>query len=277
MPKYVYQLIKCPFCDEIRKSAGLHHHIKTHGIEKWNEYLSLKEKPKYRKSENIFNCIECEFSSKSRQSVTAHWWRNHTEKGKSHVSYGIGPKKSYKRKTPAWNKGLTKETDLRVAKYGQTISKVFQKQISEGTYVPNRMGDEARQRLSERQSLCNSGGKSKWYTIAGRKVQGTYELKFAQHLEEQKIIWKKIKKNDSIFKYKKDDKMKSYSPDFFLPEFNIYIEIKGYWWGNDENKMLCVREQHQDKNLVVIYGKEKLDRICRDIRKYLPLEPVWSW
>ena len=277
MPKYVYQTIKCPFCDEERKSTGLHRHIKTHGIEKWNEYCHSKEKPRYIEKDSIFYCVECDFSSSTRQSVTSHWWRNHTEKGQSHVSYGIGPKKARNRKTPAWNKGLNKNTDIRLQKMGLAISKTQQKQIANGTYMPRRMGEEARQRLSEKQALNNTGGKSKWYTVAGKRVQGTYELKFALQLEEEKILWDKVKTNNHIFRYNREEKIKSYAPDFYLPEFNLYVEIKGYWWGDDENKMRIIRDQHRDKNLVIVLGKENLDRICQNIKQNLPLEPVWSW
>jgi hypothetical protein len=41
--------------------------------------------------------------------------------------------------------------------------------------------------------------------------------------------------------------------------------------------MLAIKEQHSDKRLIVILGKEKLDVICKNIRINLPLEPVWSW
>jgi ribosome-associated protein YbcJ (S4-like RNA binding protein) len=177
----------------------------------------------------------------------------------------------------AWNKGLTKETDNRVLKNAESVSKTFQKQIDEGTFVVSKMGFVARQKLSEKQSLCNSGGRAKWFMVAGKSVQGTYEKQFAEKLEEEQIVWEKVKTNNHVFKYKHDEKIRSYAPDFFLPEFDLYIEIKGLWWGDDENKMKTIREQHLDKKLVVIFGKEKLDMICINIKKYLPLEPVWSW
>lgn len=56
-----------------------------------------------------------------------------------------------------------------------------------------------------------------------------------------------------------------------------HIEIKGFWWGDDLEKMECIREQHKDKKLVVIFGKVTLDKICENIKENLPLEPVWSW
>ena len=80
-----------------------------------------------------------------------------------------------------------------------------------------------------------------------------------------------------LFKYNSNGITKSYAPDFYIPNFDLYVEIKGFWWGDDENKMKTIKSQHGDKNLVVILGKSKLDYICENIRKLLPLEPVWSW
>lgn len=220
MPKYVYSEVKCPFCDEVRKSTGLHRHIKTHGEEKWQEYQNAKEPSKYiLLDNNSYKCVSCEFFSTTRQSVTAHWWRNHTVEGKQHVSYGTGPRK-VKRTKPAWNKGLTKDTDFRVAKYGATISK-----NTKGR--PGRPHTaEAKLKISRAMSINNKGGKSKWYKVSGQKVQGTWERNVAMKLDEFNVKWQKIKTNNHTFEYVMDGNTRSYSPDFYLVDFNIYLEIK---------------------------------------------------
>lgn len=177
----------------------------------------------------------------------------------------------------AWNKGLTKDTDGRVRQNSDSVSKTLREKVSNGTYIPRRMCASARQILSEKQSLNNSGGKSKWFDVAGKRVQGTYEKQFAEQMEVESILWKKIKTNNHIFKYIMGGKIRSYAPDFYLSELDLYVEIKGFWWGNDEDKMVAVKEQHSDKRLVVLFGKEKLDEICENIRERLPLEPLWAW
>lgn len=277
MPKYIYELVKCPFCDEKRKSTGLHKHIKTHGPELWLRYLDSKAKPKSSRTEGGFLCSECDFVGKTVQSVSSHWWRNHTQPGRNHVAIGAGAKSDSARNHTAWNKGLTKETDERVRKNGQAISRLQQKQIAEGTYIPRKMGTVARQKLSEKQALNNSGGKSKWFTVAGQRVQGTYEKQFAERLEEENILWEKIKTNNHLFRYQQDGRTRSYAPDFYLPQFDLYVEIKGFWWGDDEDKMSLIKEQHLDKKLIVLVGKSKLDEVCQNIRERLPLELMWTW
>lgn len=271
MPKYVYELVKCPYCDEYRKSTGLHKHVKTHGDVVYAEFMeSNKNIPKFKLIDDIFYCNECEYSASTRQSVTSHWWRQHTLTGKTHIA-------GRKDGCIAWNKGMSKEDHPSLMIASQKISATLLDGYASGRILPVPQSESVRAATSERMSLHNPGGRTKWYKVYGISVQGTYERDFAEALVAQNISWEKVKTNNHIFKYVKDDKIKSYAPDFYLSEMNLYVEIKGFWWGDDENKMLCVKEQCSNKNVVVIFGRSKLDAIISDIKKNLPLEPVWSW
>lgn len=170
---------------------------------------------------------------------------------------------------PAWNKGLTKETDEIVAKYAKSNSATQQAMVKLGTYVPRRMGQAARRRLSEEQSLRNRGGKSRWFDVNGIKVQGTWEYNIALKLNEMGIVWSKPKTNSDLLKYEMNDKIKSYAPDFYLPDFDVYLEVKGYWWGNDREKMKAVIEQHPTKKIIIV-EKAEYNRILQG-------ELVWSF
>lgn len=117
------------------------------------------------------------------------------------------------------------------------------------------MSDKARKNLSIRQSINNSGGKSKWYMVAGQSVQGTWERNLALKFEEFKIIWKKLSTGKDVWPYVIEGKLKNYTPDFYLPKYNLYLDPKGYWWGNDKNKIELVRLQHTDKKLCIIEKK----------------------
>lgn len=121
--------------------------------------------------------------------------------------------------------------------------------------------------LSLSQSSKNRGGKSKWFEIAGKKLQGTWERNMALKFEELNINWIKPTVNKDIWRYEIDGKIKSYTPDFYLPDYDLFLEIKGYWWGNDKEKMKNVIEQHMDKKLIII---EK-----DDYEKILGSEQAW--
>lgn len=56
--------------------------------------------------------------------------------------------------------------------------------------------------------------------------------------------------------YVKNGQQKKYFCDFYLPESNELIEIKGYWWPGDKLKMKLVLEQNPDLKIRVIEKKE---------------------
>ena len=116
--------------------------------------------------------------------------------------------------------------------------------------------EETKKIISEKLSLNNKGGRCKWYEVDGIKVQGTWERDIAKKLNELAVKWIKPSKSIHSFKYIIEDKEKTYTPDMWLPEYGIYLEIKGYWWGNDKEKMECVKSQYPNTKFFVIEKKE---------------------
>ena len=216
-----------------------------------------------------FVCPFCEKHYKKPRSFKSHIWRSHTIDGQKHKPL-CPPDKHV-----SWNRGLTNQTDERVKRNSINAGRATKKQYENGERVPYIPTEEQKLATSKRMSLHNPGGRSKWFEVDGIKIQGTYEKQFAEALENQSIKWRRPSKND-LLEFMVNDKIKRYTPDFFLEDFNLYVEIKGYWWGNDEEKMELVKTAHQDKNLVVLFGKEKLDKICEDITK-ITQEPLWAW
>jgi len=76
-------------------------------------------------------------------------------------------------------------------------------------------------------------------------LQSSHELKLAQLLDEQKILWKR----EGCFNY---DGTRRYFPDFHLTESNIYLDVKNpYLIVVDGPKIQKVREQNPDLKLLV--------------------------
>ena len=200
----------------------------------------------YKQVENIWMCFLCDRSFGSRQSVTSHIHRTHSKPG---VSYG-----GHQKGNPAWNKGLTKQTDKRVEKNAVSVSKAMTGKIGK------KHTEETKRKISLKMSINNRGGRSKWYEVAGQKVQGTWERNCAMKFEEQNIVWEKLKTNQHTFSYEINGKMRSYTPDFYLKDYDVYLEIKGRWWGDDRKKMDIVLEKYKDKKIIVV-EKEKYEKI----------------
>lgn len=199
------------------------------------------------------------------------WNKGLTKETDERVAKGVEKLNIIRKNRTVWNKGLTKETDERVKKNGESVSKTMKKKILEGIFTPSKHTKEFLIRTSIRQSLHNSGGKSKWYEVANKKVQGTWERDIALILEILNIKWIKPKNIKDSWKYLINNKIKHYTPDFYLKDYNIYLEIKGYWWGNDKEKMKEIALQYPDRKIVFIEKKEfyKIKNNNKEIFNYI--------
>lgn len=171
--------------------------------------------------------IKCDICGKefSKKGIGSHVWRMHTEDGKNHK---CGCKTS-------WNKGLTEKDDDRVKKNSDKIRKYYQKH--DASFKGKKHTKETKRKMSQtikkryEDGWMPKAGRCKkiWYEsdIAGKvSLDGTWELKVAIYLDLNNIEWKR---NTERFPYfGEDEKIHYYTPDFYLPESDSYLEVKGY-------------------------------------------------
>ena len=228
-----------PDCQHARKINYQRNYVTAHrdSLFKVSDYLL--------KTNDGLICRKCNAGGfKSEQALISHVYRVHTAEGNAHRS---SPPKGIR----TWNKGLTK-SDPRVAKSAATLSTTIRGLIATGNRVASQMGKSSREKLSKAQSVHNHGGRSKWYEVSGQKVQGTWERDIAIKFDQLGIRWEKLKTGKDILRYTMNDKEHSYTPDFYLADFDVYLEIKGYWWGNDKAKMDAVKLQHPEKRIIIV-------------------------
>jgi hypothetical protein len=92
-------------------------------------------------------------------------------------------------------------------------------------------------------SVNNVSGRAKIYEHNGVKLKGTWEVKIATILDKYNIKWS----NDiKPFNYYWNNNWHLYFPDFYLEEYDIYIEVKGYQRDRDIEKWKVL------DNLIVI-------------------------
>lgn len=95
-------------------------------------------------------------------------------------------------------------------------------------------------------SKNNVVGRVRNIEYRGIKLKGSWELIFAKWLDQNNIEWKHEAKG---FEYQwKGTRL--YFPDFYLPNFDLYIEVKGYETERDRCKWKVVG------NLTVIKKKD---------------------
>ncbi len=196
---------------------------------------------------NIYKCLLCnkEFSKKG---IGTHIWRMHNVNGINHdpnINYKKGTKK-------IWNKGLTKENDLRVKKIGLT----FKNKIKKGEIIPNMLGKKhspetiLKLKLNGGYRKGSGRGKSGWYK--GYWCDSSWELAFVIYNLEHNI---KFERNKEGFEYEFENIKHKYYPDFIL-EDKTYVEIKG-----------IIDEKNKAKILNFKYTLKIIDKI--NIKPYL--------
>ena len=97
-------------------------------------------------------------------------------------------------------------------------------------------------------SSNNVCGRTKITKYNGFSLNGSWELKVAKWLDKNNIKWTNVIENP--FKYFWENIERSYFPDFYLYELDIYIEVKGYCRPIDLVKWSVVN------NLIVIKKSE---------------------
>ena len=103
-------------------------------------------------------------------------------------------------------------------------------------------------------------GQCKWHKYAHSngneyKVQGTWELAFIKWLDENKM---KFTCHKGRIPYILDGNSKNYYPDFWVEEFDAYVDVKCKHFYN-EKKFKAIKEQNPDKQFKILFKKDLID------------------
>lgn len=189
--------------------------------------------------------------------------KNHERFCKLNPNRIDSPITSYnKNKKHAWNKGLTKETDERVRKNGESIKESYKSgKVKSWCDGLTKETDERLKNLSknvsntvkekvENNNWHSSLGKIHHYKCNNVILHGKWELAFAEYLNMRHIKWERPKDK---FKYFFQNEWHYYHPDFYLSEYNVYIEIKGCITEKDIAKW---SQFPNDKKLDIYFGDD---------------------
>jgi hypothetical protein len=97
-----------------------------------------------------------------------------------------------------------------------------------------------------------SGLKIKTYENSELYYQGSYEKDFLDRYYNKVII-----KNGLSIKYQNNNSEKYYHTDFYLPDYDLIIEIKSTYWYNKCKELNIIKEQYAKKyhNYIIILDK----------------------
>lgn len=118
--------------------------------------------------------------------------------------------------------------------YGKPLSVEVKERISRGM---KKAVLEGRQRTPKPYGLTPT-------TYKGVELQSGWELKVAQFLDDRGIKWQRPKNS---FPYTYHNRTLQYFPDFYLLDYDLYIEVKGWL----QEKDLCKWKDFPHKLLVI--------------------------
>lgn len=240
----------CELCGQEISASNLSKHIRRHQ----NHPETFLKKEIYHTDHDDLFCKFCGKECKNKNSLVQHELRCKENPNK------IDTSKSFNnRNKPAWNKGLTKETDERVAKYAISHHNNHVLGLHKDTSGNNNPSSriEIRQKISK--TCLDKSKNGEWhkslakdlhYKYNGVDLDGKWELYYAMYLDEQGISWQRCVDK---FLYEFEGKNHYYTPDFYLNDFKTFIEIKGYETEKDRAKW---EQFPADKTLVVLKEKE---------------------
>ena len=94
-------------------------------------------------------------------------------------------------------------------------------------------------------------------------MDSTWEVACARRLDALNIRW--IRNPGIKLKYiTRGKKTRNYIPDFYLPDHDVYIEVKGYWTDAARHKMNDVQTRHPVK-IIILESLEAIENVLDNL------------
>lgn len=211
--------------------------------------------------ENLYKCPHCS-KSFSKKGLGYHIWKNHGE-GINFIPFkdvNISGRST-------WNKGKTKENHPSLMSTSETLKGKYASKELVVQHTP-----ESKKLLSEAALKRNLGGvrQSKRIEYNGKVLGSSYELAVAKSLDENNITWDTCKRIRYIDPFGKE---RTYTPDFYLFDYDVYLDPKNDFLiekinpalgFNDLDKIKLVEEQHNIR-IIVLNNKQLEWDIIRNL------------
>lgn len=123
----------------------------------------------------------------------------------------------------------------------------------------------------ESYSYKNFCGRAKKSLYRDEWMHSSWELEVAKWFDENNIKWtKKVR----YFEYTWNNNTRKYFPDFYLEEFDLYVEVKGYETDRDLIKWKSIPNLLILKDKEIKEIKQRIYRLEVNQRTHIPLSQV---
>ncbi len=184
----------------------------------------------------VDSSVECPFCKKICKNANSQ--RNHSRLCKLNPNYQVTYLEKFR--------GTYKRSNLflKAKEMGLPKPKRSPETLKKLSEANKNRSLELRQKIAKQVSktVTKKVKEGKWHTSLAKKMHynykgydlhGKWELNYAKWLDSQNISWLRCKER---FEYIFENKKRFYTPDFYLLEQDVYIEIKGYKTKKDEAK-----------------------------------------
>lgn len=182
----------------------------------------------------MLHCSFCNRPTTTKNSNSQHemYCKSNPNKKKKVSSYGMLGKKG-RCNANQWSIPNYKISDFTRKKLSESMTKINLERWKD----PNRI-EKLRQSMrkaveSNPEAYTSSNrGRTKQIIYNGIKFHGSWELQFYQWCQNNNV---NVVRNVEGFKYNWNGE-RTYFPDFYLPEHNAYVEVKGFKTERDDAK-----------------------------------------
>lgn len=144
----------------------------------------------------------------------------------------------------SWNSGLSKETDKRLMRISENIKNLHDNGFYDDVKKPSQLGRKhtelSKKKISESARNSKHVRKCKnsheFIDKIGRKFifDSSWEDALAIKLDELNIQWDR----PAPIQYSLEGKIHNYFPDFYLPEYDLYLDPKNSWVENQQQQKI---------------------------------------
>jgi len=92
------------------------------------------------------------------------------------------------------------------------------------------------------------GGVSVARIMRGTRYRSAFEINIAKSLANRDVPFEYEK-----HKFEYIPKVRTYTPDFYLPQTDIYVEVKGHLDKGDRVKMQLIKQQHPNLDIRFVF------------------------
>lgn len=141
----------------------------------------------------------------------------------------------------------------------EKVSITRKKLFEENPELKKLYSDKTRQAWADGKFDGVRVGQCKWFDYKDKngdihKVQGTWELGFIKWLDENNFSFKCHR---GRIPYKLNDKNKNYYPDFWVKEWDCYVDVKCLHFYN-EDKFKAIKECNKDIEVKILFKDDLL-------------------